>query len=281
DDRVTGEPAEPGADRGGGAGGDPRTVRLLPGRLAPASGGRQCAAALRGGRGDRPQRRARLGAQAAVSNRPERQEMSIPRDWPTAMVVLASEQLWPNIHGLAYWGGNLRHLFICSTNDKKSARPAECLEALCQEVWPTLRVHRLAAGIGMQPQEVHAQALRWRAEHPRQNWLLNVSGGTKLMHDGLLPLVGQEDTEVVYRELTGVWYRFRRGPILETELIDLPARVTDELPVVALIRGQWHMSGAEIEFGPESGPLDWRKGMAEGTRTRWDWRAVRTISGDR
>src|SRR5262249_464568 len=145
--------------------------------------------------------------------------MSIPRGWPTAMVVLASEQLWPNIHGLAYWSASLRHLFICSTKDRKSAEPAERLESLCREAWPGVQVHRLPEGIGMQPQEVHAQVLHWRAEHGGERWLLNASGGTKLMHDGLLPMVGQEDTEAVYRELTGVWYRFRRGPILETEAI--------------------------------------------------------------
>jgi hypothetical protein len=206
--------------------------------------------------------------------------MVIPSNWPTAMVILASEQLWPNIHGLAYWHENLRHLFICSTKDKqKSAEPAERLEALCQEVWPRVKVHRLADGIGMQPQEVFAQVLGWRAEKPGERWLLNASGGTKLMHDGLLPMVGQEDVEVVYRELTGPWYRFRRGQILETETIDLPVEATDRLPVEALIRAQWHMNGATIEFGAEESPIDWRRAIDEGTRTRWNWRSVAGVLG--
>ncbi len=209
--------------------------------------------------------------------------MTIARDWPTAMVVLASEQLWPNIHGLAYWNTNLRYLFICSTKDPKSAVPAERLESLCQElrkeVWPNLQeVHR-PDGIGMQPQEVFALVMNWRNAHPGERWLLNASGGTKLMHDGLLPLVGQEDTEVVYRELKGPWYRFRPGPILETETFHLPADITDGLSVEALIRAQWHLKGATISFGDPGVVIDWRRAIAEGTRTRWNWPAVSNALG--
>jgi len=50
---------------------------------------------------------------------------------PQAMVVLASEQLWPSIQGLVFWHekrGGLTHLFIYHTADEeRSAGPARRL----------------------------------------------------------------------------------------------------------------------------------------------------------
>src|SRR5262249_61628718 len=38
---------------------------------------------------------------------------------PTAMAVLASEQLWPNVHGLVHWNQSLAHLCVYHTDHEK------------------------------------------------------------------------------------------------------------------------------------------------------------------
>ena len=55
-------------------------------------------------------------------------------DTPTALVLLASEQLWPNIHSIEHWAKGLRRVLIYHTPDQfKSAEPARKLAWFCKE----------------------------------------------------------------------------------------------------------------------------------------------------
>jgi Holliday junction resolvase-like predicted endonuclease len=213
--------------------------------------------------------------------------MTVAPDWPTAMLVLASEQLWPNIHGLAQWGHALRRLVVCHTSARQSAVPADRLAVLAPTVWPRtgtepLAVH-LAPLAGMQPQEVFAAVLGWLQNHPTERWLLNASGGTKLMHDGLLPFVGRDGVEIVYRELSGEWFRFGPGfapGTAATQRITVPADATDRIPVDKLVQAQWQAPNTRIEFGPPSQPLDVLRLTREGVAAHWNWREAFRRAGD-
>ena len=103
--------------------------------------------------------RARAGRMEALSSPPSRVEaMNELARQPTAMVVLASEQLWPNLHGLVHWHGGLRHLCIYHTDDRtRSVEPARRLEGLCARLYPGIRTHRLAAPGG------NGSAISWRS----------------------------------------------------------------------------------------------------------------------
>ena len=120
---------------------------------------------------------------------------STPKN-PTAMIFLASEQLWPNIHALIHWRHDLRRLCIYHTADeRRSARPAHQLAALCRRLYPTVEVHLPEAPRGWLPDDVRRQIADWRRRWPGQRWLVNASGGNKLMYTGVLGQVGSPDVQ--------------------------------------------------------------------------------------
>ncbi|GIW78263.1 MAG: hypothetical protein KatS3mg105_0070 [Gemmatales bacterium] len=164
-----------------------------------------------------------------------------------AMIVLASEQLWPNIHGIVHWtktGPNndgLSDLFIYYTDDeKRSARPARSLKVLCDKQFPTIRVHLPPQPMPITPEAVHDQIRLWQKQHPNQRWIINATGGLKLMFAGITDLVGTDNTDVVYRELSGQWYRLlRQSGAIVSEPIDVSADETDSIPVLTLVKAHW------------------------------------------
>lgn len=169
--------------------------------------------------------------------------MSIPHDWPTAMVVLASEQLWPNIHGLVHWHrqhGGLQDLFLYYTSaERESALPARRLKRLCEECYPEVTPQLPEQPLPIEPEGVRNQILRWKQQHPRKRWVINATGGLKLMFAGVLGFVGDEDTEVVYRELSG-WFRLHRtGGVINAQKLTIAPEETDELNIEKLLRAHW------------------------------------------
>lgn len=184
---------------------------------------------------------------------------SIPS--PTAMVVLASEQLWPNIHGLVHWGDKLQHLCTYYTaNEKLSGQPACQLESLCKVLLPGVKVHRPVSPLGMEPGDVSKQIRKWLDMLPGQTWLLNASGGTKLMTAGVLAVVGDRSCWVVYRGLAGDWFELQQnedGSGIRANRMDVPETITDQIRVADLVRVYWENSTCRVESGtkPEHVPV--------------------------
>ncbi|MCS6851290.1 MAG: hypothetical protein NZ700_09000 [Gemmataceae bacterium] len=178
---------------------------------------------------------------------------------PTAMVVLASEQLWPNIHGLVHWSSHLQHLCIYHTTDERSYKPAQQLALLCRAMYGSrVQVHVPPVPGGMQPLEVHTQIQCWRHQLPGQRWLLNATGGTKLMTAGVLRCVGEPDCQVVYREIADRWYELHRadnGRDIVTSPIDVPVTATDRIPVSSLLCALWNGADHRVEFGSKPNRL--------------------------
>ncbi|GEM_PF-1637421 len=133
---------------------------------------------------------------------------------PQAMVVLASEQLWPNIHGLVHWHqfeGGLSDLCIYHTEDEsRSARLAARLKQLCESLYPgQISVH-LHQSVGTPtPQSFRQQFAAWRKKLPGRHWIINATGGLKPMSAGAFECARFPDTQVVYRELSGEWFTIR------------------------------------------------------------------------
>ena len=201
--------------------------------------------------------------------------MTAPADAPTAMAVLASEQLWPNIHGLVHWQERLAHLCIYYTNDdRRSGTPARRLAALCRELYKDrVTVHLPEEPGGLRPQDVRSQLRRWREQLPSHSWIINASGGNKLMYTGALDVASEPNVTVIYRELSNNWYILRRLPDGVTgEPLDVPADETDAVPVEKLIRALWGTGGDGIEFAPPVEPLPVLELTRIGLETAWDWR---------
>jgi hypothetical protein len=190
------------------------------------------------------------------------------------MVVLASEQLWPNIHGLVHWHARLKHLCIyCTTDPDRSARPARRLAALCEALYPVVKVHLPTHPLGMLPDDVHAQVRLWKEQIAGQVWVINATGGNKLMFAGALRSVGDPHTSLVYRELAdGRWYELCPGPAgpVAQARDEVALTATDHLPVKELVKAQWDSPDTRIDsVAPQSLPV--LELTREALRTGWHW----------
>jgi hypothetical protein len=174
---------------------------------------------------------------------------------PTALILLASEQLWPNVESVEYWKDSLQHIFIYHTeNEVLSVLPAQRLEKFCQARCPHVQVD-YADGDG-KPESVVAKIEAWLEQYPQHQWIINATGGTKLMFLGAASLIGRPQVSIIYRELKGPWYHLtNHNDYLETLLLNIPPHVTDLIPLETLLRTLWWDEGTEIELRPPE-PLD-------------------------
>lgn len=236
-----------------------------------------------------------------------------------AMVVLASEQLWPNIHGLVHWHrfeGGLSDLCIYHTEDEHRSRlPAQRLEQLCRKLYgKAIRIHfpdqpptapqediqsscspgggspsekqssGLRSGGPMKritPQAVREQIRRWQAAIPSRRWIINATGGIKLMFAGALECLSLPDTQLVYRELSEQeWYRIDQSAEgVQITPISVPAWETDEIPVELLLHTQWQPppGGQWSSSRPEKLPI--KKLVETGLQNNWYWQATFAACG--
>lgn len=214
---------------------------------------------------------------------------------PVAMVVFASEQLWPNIQGLVYWHercGGVSDLCIYQTKDaRRSVAPAGRLAWLCNRLYPKVQVRLSrtpdqagqAGAIGdplIQPAAVREQLRAWRAELPDRRLVVNATGGLKLMFAGVLDCLHLPDTEVVYRELgENEWYRVTRNTQgVETERLTVPRNITDHLDLKTLLSCHWQP--AEGKWTAERpSPLPIARLVQEGRAHNWDWKHTFSACG--
>lgn len=164
---------------------------------------------------------------------------------PRAMVMLASEQLWPNIHGLVHWhehvnAGGLGDVCIYHTENERSVYPAHRLARFCRQLYPNVNVHLPDGPQGLEPTDVVRQIREWQQQLSGRQWVLNATGGVKLMFAGALECAARPDTTVVYRELSGDWYNLAMedGQVDCTQ-ITVPLSETDAISVMDLISAQW------------------------------------------
>ncbi|GIW92418.1 MAG: hypothetical protein KatS3mg110_0459 [Pirellulaceae bacterium] len=196
---------------------------------------------------------------------------------PKAMVILASEQLWPNLHGLVYWHqhcGGVDDLCIYSTDDPvRSITPAYQIHHFCDELFPNIDVHMAAKPGGIEPDAVFQQVLQWQQQLPDRYWIINATGGLKLMFAGLIDLVGSPQTEVVYRELSGDWYKLDRneGRIVATK-IDVAVSATDSIPVSSLVDVLWKPPHGARWLWAEPTPLPIVDITRAGVACEWNWK---------
>lgn len=189
---------------------------------------------------------------------------------PTALVLLASEQLWPNIHSIEFWAKTLKYVFIYHTaNAGKSVEPARKLARFCNER------HSLNAefwkGDGS-PQDIANCISDLLERHPEASWLINATGGTKLMFDGAAWF--RDRVRVVYREITNRWYELCRAPngMPSAQQINVSPGVTDQIPVELLLRAIWETDALNLEFGPPPDRLAFPDITRELVETNGNWK---------
>lgn len=195
----------------------------------------------------------------------------------TAMVILASEQLWPNLDGFLQWNAKISidHLFLYYTKDlKRSKAPARKLELLVREIAPRCQTHPLVEPGGAQPADVTLAIERWQLEVQADRWILNATGGTKIMAAGVFRFVGEADCTIIYRELDGHWYELRRGSddrSIASHSIESKADLTDRIPVKQLLRLQAEIPEDAVIETHNAKKLPVFEIARAGLKCDWDW----------
>lgn len=200
-----------------------------------------------------------------------------------ALVVLASEQLWPNIHSLVHWAENdplqpLSDVCIYHTDNKhRSYKPALRFQQLCRSLYPGIQVHfpDPENKHPEQPDAVYRQIMAWQKQLPGRHWILNATGGLKLMFAGVLDCVGENDVSIVYREFSGKWYQlFREHQILAKEL--LIEEKTNHIPVLELVKAQLTEDHTilEAEPPPNITSLQLAEIIRCGYSLDWNWKDI-------
>ena len=167
-----------------------------------------------------------------------------------ALVVLASEQLWPNLESVCLYELVLRRLFVLHTEDEqKSLQPAQAIENI---VRAQFGIEATRVLVGMEPRKVSEAVRSILAECPGYKVVLNATGGTKLMTAGMLRWVGEDDTATIYREFHGTWFALRRAED-NRQIVAVPLQTpdhpTDLLAVEVLVQEVWGQGGYDIVIG--------------------------------
>jgi hypothetical protein len=206
---------------------------------------------------------------------------------PLGMIVTASGQMMPNVLGFLHFRSRLRRLRIYST--EKMFENAKRFKQWCLVLEPGLDVsiepHSFSkANKSTEPENVKSQIILWiENENGAQDldWVVNASGGNKMMAFGLLPAIWNPRTKVIYADIdTGWWEIYFNAnnkridsnsfAISSTLIDDIPldslaslhtgdvwsiakcdpALVTKLLPVTrSLLQNQWEWKEAFVEHG--------------------------------
>jgi hypothetical protein len=202
----------------------------------------------------------------------------------THHILIASEQLWPNLLGLAALierDGGIKSLHIIHTEDEqRSAAPARQLRTLSLRMLPQCNIQLHSAGLTSQ--EVVVLVYSLLSESPPENrWSINATGGTKTMFAGLAPWVRQPNVEAFYREVTGSWFKLAPMEVegmqfLACEEWSEPASARVNLPVEVLATVQIsHPNGATWNHQVPPA-LDLIAITTEGLLTNWNWRDMQS-----
>jgi len=168
---------------------------------------------------------------------------------PVVLVVLASEQLWPNLESVCLYRESLRRLIILHTRDPhRSERPAAALTEVARTVF---NVESEKVPIGTQPSDVTAAVahILQRFQDGPERVVLNATCGTKLMTAGILRWVDAPGTATIYREIEGHWYQLRRdrdGRSIVTQRLDTEKNPTDLLDIRILLQSVWGPTDARV-----------------------------------
>ena len=202
----------------------------------------------------------------------------------TRHLLIASEQIWPNLLGLAWLvsrDGGVVSLDILHTSDvRRSAEPARRIAAIAGLVQPGLHVtlHQTETITQAVLQTIHTIVESGGGVSSR--WSLNVTGGTKTMFAGALPFVRLPFVEAFYREVSGQWFQLQAQDLsgIQTlscvEIRDASTALV-EIPVLELIRAQAKIpEGSEWSQNPPPPELDLPAITVRGIALRWDWKTL-------
>ena len=191
---------------------------------------------------------------------------------PTGLIVFAGEYLWPQLDAIAQWSDDLEEVCIVAAHgDEESGGPADRLSAFVSEFLPAARLRVLGPVHDDVPAESLA-AIKSAATADRV-WLLEASGGTRLMFAGaLLACEHLPHLRVIFRDAPGPWYELlTAGGTRELEGTNPAA--ADRFTVESLIDVTWsddERNARAVQADVEPEILSAAKQTLEGS----DWRTA-------
>lgn len=196
---------------------------------------------------------------------------------PCSMIVLASEQVWPNLVGVWRHRDRIERLYILHTHSEpRSKRPATRFRSLIERICCSLKnqVHLVALESAL-PEVLQAAIRKLLDGDPAADWIVNATGGLKLMSFGLADLVGHDRVRVLYRELEDGWYELSRqqGQIVATKAT-LDDNIADEVDVIDLVKIQFPGTNADKWQNRAAEALDVPRLVELGIRHQWTWPSV-------
>lgn len=211
---------------------------------------------------------------------------------PLHVLVIASEQLTPNLQFLLHVARKfpLRPMAVhiyCSNDETRSAAPARRLSDCLHQTWrdqPALQASIEVVQGGKTPQDVRPKVRGILQQDPDGEWLINVTGGNKLMSAAVSEVALWSDLSrcrVVYCEIDGGWFEIDTdvdGLLMARHLapgddpIVPPRQTLDSLiRVESLVAAQFsedHVIAAQA--GQRVPLLAWTEELI---RNRWHWLA--------
>lgn len=156
---------------------------------------------------------------------------------PQGLVTFTGERLWPHLDALAHWGEQLTQLrLIVAHGEGEPGGPAERLETFVNRQLPHIDVQRVGPIDDDDP--VQARDAIIAAAHAGMDWLVDLSGGTRLMFSGgVLAGSSLDHIKMVYRQSDGPWYQLGDGRARPLDGVDSGA--LDRFSVRGLIAVTW------------------------------------------
>lgn len=208
--------------------------------------------------------------------------IAMPEPHSPSMILIASEQVWPNLNALVHWsllGDGIGSIHILHTTANQSQGPALRLQQVLKAAKGTpFRYRQLAplTKVGTSPAEVADAVGRLIRKESSCNWVVVANGGLKTMTLGLLEAMGSPHVQVVYAEIGAGWQQVVNvnGSIQTVPLPGIASEDMDKLPVVSLIEAQIAADPQGVRLAPQNvEAMDVAKVVrACITGASWDWR---------
>lgn len=207
------------------------------------------------------------------------------------LILIVSEQIIPNLTSvLHYWKkGDLDAVHLLYTNDElRSKAPARRLAKLLEEIRKiepykdcgdiTIELDRIPVRI--EPQHVRARVNELLNSDPEARWVLNATGGLKLMAFGPPDLLAPPGTNhrftMIYQERVAGWFDLVRnadGKIDASSAARQPDQaLLDDIPVEVLARTQYMGNEAlKLLRSDNESKLNILDFVQKANEAKWEW----------
>lgn len=157
---------------------------------------------------------------------------------PQGLIIFTGDCLWPQLDALAQWGNGLREVCVIAAHgDEVAGGAADRITAFITDFFPGVRTRVLGPVLDDSPADILATVEEGAA--PGKTWLLEASGGSRLMFAGAL-LAGESmpHVKVVVRDADGPWYHVAPGGQAR-QLEGTDPRAADRFTVESLLDVTW------------------------------------------